>query len=482
MIYKLKKITASLLFVALIFSCNKYTPVSKQPNTPIKIACVGNSITYGYGIDNPKKNSFPAQLQTLLGEDFIVKNFGVSGRTLIKKGDYPYWETDAYKNALQFKADIVYIKLGSNDCKQQNRIYLDEFEENYNELIDHFIEQNHKVRIVLLLPIPSFVKDSTSIWNPVIKKQIIPKVQNIAYQNNLEILDLYQLFINQPDLLPDQIHPTVVGARIIANRLFDNVHFNTTISTVIADKSIEIGKKSNFYGYESIQFKFLNLNCNLAKPKKIASGKPWVLRAQYWGLQPQTDIALLERGFHIAYCDVRQFYGSKEAVKNWDAFYKLMIKNGFSEKVILEATNMGGLLAYNWSAKNATKISCIYANSPLLDIKSWLNNLGGNNNSEDKTLFRKYHKLNSEESVTLFSDDPIHKIKTIAQGGYPIVHVLAVTDTLASNKKNTQIFEKKIRKAGGNITVIYKNGENSNHNLKNATPMVNFILKNRKHN
>ena len=164
---------------------------------PIKIACVGNSITFGSGIANREKNAFPRQLQAMLGMQYDVRNFGVSGRTLLKKGDYPYWETETYNSALRFKPDIVYIKLGTNDSKLQNRIYLNEFEANYMELITNFKKQNGNVRIVILLPVPSFLNDSASIWNPVIKNRIIPILQKIAYKMDVELLDLYQLFIDK---------------------------------------------------------------------------------------------------------------------------------------------------------------------------------------------------------------------------------------------------------------------------------------------
>ena len=88
---------------------------------PIKIACVGNSITFGSGIANREKNAYPQQLQAMLGMKYEVRNFGVSSRTLLKKGDHPYWETEAYNTALLFKPDIVYIKLGTNDSKLQKQ-------------------------------------------------------------------------------------------------------------------------------------------------------------------------------------------------------------------------------------------------------------------------------------------------------------------------------------------------------------------------
>jgi len=61
---------------------------------PIKIACVGDSITQGAGAKSGQ--SYPAQLQALLGDGYKVGNFGVSGRTLLKKGDFPYWKEKKY--------------------------------------------------------------------------------------------------------------------------------------------------------------------------------------------------------------------------------------------------------------------------------------------------------------------------------------------------------------------------------------------------
>src|SRR5690606_25963367 len=82
---------------------------------PIKIACVGNSITYGSGIVDREHNAYPAQLRAMLGEGYEVRNFGVGGATLLNKGDKPYRKTEAYADALRFKPDIVFIKLGTND-------------------------------------------------------------------------------------------------------------------------------------------------------------------------------------------------------------------------------------------------------------------------------------------------------------------------------------------------------------------------------
>src|ERR1041384_7347597 len=110
-------ITFLVLFVALAVSAQDVT----------RVACVGDSITFGSGVVGRESNSYPAVLQHFLGNKFEVRNFGVSGATLLKKGDKPYWKEHAFTNATAFKPNIVVIKLGTNDSKPQNRKNIVEF-------------------------------------------------------------------------------------------------------------------------------------------------------------------------------------------------------------------------------------------------------------------------------------------------------------------------------------------------------------------
>ena len=57
---------------------------------PLKVACVGDSITFGAGIKERETQCYPVQLGQLLGDEFEVRNFGVNGATLLKQGDLPY--------------------------------------------------------------------------------------------------------------------------------------------------------------------------------------------------------------------------------------------------------------------------------------------------------------------------------------------------------------------------------------------------------
>ena len=185
----------------------------------IRVACIGNSITDGHGIDMRTAYGYPALLQKKLGEDYWVKNFGVSSRTLLNKGDFPYMKETAWKDALDFKPDVVIIKLGTNDSKPQNWQYGSEFRQD----LEQMIKALGKTRIILCTPVPAF-KPSWDINESVIANEIIPIQQEVAKKYGLQVVDLHTLFAGAEDLLLDDgIHPNGKGAERMAEILSEQI-------------------------------------------------------------------------------------------------------------------------------------------------------------------------------------------------------------------------------------------------------------------
>ena len=185
----------------------------------IRVACIGNSITDGHGIDMRTAYGYPALLQKKLGEDYWVKNFGVSSRTLLNKGDFPYMKETAWKDALAFKPDVVIIKLGTNDSKPQNWQYGSEFRQD----LEQMIKALGKTRIILCTPVPAF-KPSWDINESVIANEIIPIQQEVAKKYGLQVVDLHTLFAGAEDLLLDDgIHPNGKGAERMAEILSEQI-------------------------------------------------------------------------------------------------------------------------------------------------------------------------------------------------------------------------------------------------------------------
>jgi acyl-CoA thioesterase I len=182
---------------------------------PVKVACVGDSITEGSGVDNPTVNAYPVVLGRLLGTNYQTRNFGVSGRTLLRKGDFPYWKETAFRNATNYAPDIVTIKLGTNDSKPYNWKYKDQFAGDLRDMIDVFASLPSHPRIVLCLPVPAYYVNY-DISPEVIKDEIIPIIKQVAREKGALTVDLYTALSGRPDLFPDGIHPSAAGAAIIA--------------------------------------------------------------------------------------------------------------------------------------------------------------------------------------------------------------------------------------------------------------------------
>ena len=182
---------------------------------PIKIACVGNSITQGPGRDNP--DSYPLQMQALLGDAYEVVNFGVSGRTLLRKGDYPYWNEPQFQQVKDFAPDILVIMLGTNDSKPQNWQYASEFRQDYLDMIAEFkktMPVDGKVYVVMPVPV---TKDNFNIRAEVMNNEQRMMIMDIARDSGSELIDLYTPLMNKGELLPDGVHPNTEGLGIMAS-------------------------------------------------------------------------------------------------------------------------------------------------------------------------------------------------------------------------------------------------------------------------
>lgn len=675
----------------------------------IKVACVGNSITFGAGLPNREKNSYPAQLQVHLGSDYQVVNFGVSGRTALSKGDYPYMACEAYRNSLAFAPDIVFIKLGTNDSKAHNMKHVRDFKRDYRTLVRSYKALASKPRIILLLPIKSFLDDPASINDDRCRNTLTPIILQIAEEEGLEYIDLHGALgeTYNPVLLPDRIHPSPLGDAIIAEKLYhylkpesaeenpcahpvcgaeyragagwkegaewhavneeitrclhqpvdllwlgnsitqglggnrslvtyrpgkavadsifagwkwetagiagdrtqhllwrlqhggyakaqprhvviaigvnniltgkynagqiaegiiavtreaerqfpdarillhgllptgyqptaharrvcDSIHDilarqswdkatyrNPSATFVHADGSlkaelyagdgIHLSEKGyvawcrlvkeaflgpivanfpakavgafNFHGFQGTSFSDNGARFLIVAPRKAREGNPWVWRARFWGHEPQTDIELLKAGYHVAYCDVSDLFGAPQAVARWERFYHLATEAGLHAKPALEGMSRGGLIIYNWAAAHPDKVACIYADAPVMDLKSWpMGYKGRGTRSEtDVPNMLKAYGFSSEKEAGKYKHNPIDHARTMAEHNIPMLHVVGDADTVVPYANNTAVFEKRLKKYGKTLQVIHKPGIGHHpHSLKDPAPIVSFIRK-----
>ena len=237
------------------------------------------------------------------------------------------------------------------------------------------------------------------------------------------------------------------------------------------------GRKGSFHGFAQFEFQVQDARCRVVTPKNAAPGKPWIWRARFWGHQPQLDIALLKRGWHVAYCEVGNLFGNPKAVARWDQFYRhLTTQHNFNKRPVLEGMSRGGLIIYNWAKANPTKVLCIYGDAPVCDIKSWPGGKGkGKGHARTWRACLAAYKLNEKQAVT-FRGNPIDGLEPLAKAGVPLIHVVGDADKVVPVAENTAIIEERYKKLGGHIKVIHKPGVGHHpHSLKDPAPLLEFI-------
>lgn len=211
--------------ILLLFVCLFVCLLGVSAQQRIKVACVGNSITYGTGLSDRVTQSYPVKLQKLLGERYEVENFGKPGATLLNQGHRPYTRQEEYRKALDFAGDIVVIHLGINDTDPRNwPNYRDFFVKDYLKLIDTFRDANPAVRIIIARMTPIADRHTrflsgTRDWHA----EIQTAIETVARYAGVQLIDFHAPLYSYPYLLPDAVHPAAEGAAIIARTVYSAI-------------------------------------------------------------------------------------------------------------------------------------------------------------------------------------------------------------------------------------------------------------------
>jgi acetyl esterase/lipase len=243
-----------ILFAIALLSAS----LPKLINADTRIACVGDSITAGSGLNDPRHESWPAQLAQLLGEQYSVKNYGVSGATLLKSGNKPYWQTNSFSAANAFQPNIVIIALGTNDSKSLNwKSHYKNFAKDASALTTHFKSLPSTPAIYICLPPPVFSKAYGINENNA--KEIRRLLTQLANQQEFTIIDPVSKMRDKPELFRDGIHPLKSGAKVIAETVAEALKLpleqslspkteNAQITTTKAEQIVDVWPKNKMPG------------------------------------------------------------------------------------------------------------------------------------------------------------------------------------------------------------------------------------------
>lgn len=435
----------SIVVIAILIMCGVLSTLPLLGQSKLKITCLGNAFTTGEGMIDSLQNRYPAQLQAMLGLDYAI-----SVRSYAHKGLINALEDIAHQ-----QMDVLFLELNPSIASSMS-------EEIGKKLIN--LEKKN-IRVVL---IPSFTRES----------QDIAALYPLAQRTNFEIIDLRGILLGRSEHFINDRYLSSIGATIVTRRLYEVLvmPMNRPVN-LFKGLGVEAAEES-FYGYESASLKVRGREAKVVRPKQVAKGLPWLWRARFWGHEPQVDIALLERGYHLVYCDVSELFGNEEAIAIWNDFYKLLTKAGLNKKSLMEGMSRGGIYCYNWLLAYPDRVTAVYTDAPVLALKSWPGGLGtGPGSKGDWELFKTAYRL-SESEARSFNRSPLDRAEEVAALKIPLLHVVGDADEVVPIDENTMPFAQRIWNARGSLEVIHKPGVGHHpHSLEDPTAIVDFLLR-----
>lgn len=239
-------------------------------------------------------------------------------------------------------------------------------------------------------------------------------------------------------------------------------------------------KSSVWNDHERLDFVHDGRAALLVRPKSPAPGNPWIWRTEFFGHQPQADIALLKKGFHVAYLHMQNLYGAPVALDAMDRFHAHLTRvHGLSNKVVLEGFSRGGLYAFNWGARRPELTAGIYVDAPVCDFKSWPGGKGkGPGSAGDWQRLLKAYGFKNENEALEWKLNPVDHVEPLATAKVPVFAVIGAADEVVPVDENIDLLEKRLNELGGTIEVIRKpGGKHHPHSLPDPAPIVDFVLK-----
>jgi pimeloyl-ACP methyl ester carboxylesterase len=240
------------------------------------------------------------------------------------------------------------------------------------------------------------------------------------------------------------------------------------------------GRQSSYYGYDRRDFVVDGCDCLVVSPHEEAPGRPWIWRAEFFDHRPDTDLALLARGFHLVYMNVGNTFGCPTAMDHFDVMYEGLTREyGFHPQAVMEGYSRGGLYCYNWARRDPGRVACICGDAPVCDFKSWPAGRGvGRGNPPEWAKLLQDYGFASEAEALAYPGNPVDNLEPLARVGVALVHVFGDADEDVPWEENTGVVHERYTALGGEMALIRKPGvAHHPHSLDDPTPVVEFILR-----
>lgn len=257
----------------------------------------------------------------------------------------------------------------------------------------------------------------------------------------------------------------------------------TLIIFLAHTSALKAQQPAKWKGFDQVNIQIAGHEAYYVKPAKPLAGNPWVWRASFPDWHTDMDSILLAKGFYVTYINVDDQYGSPAAMQAWDKLYDYLIDSvKLAPKAALEAVSRGGLYSLGWAKRNPDKVSCIYAETPVYDIKSWPGGKGKGRG--DTAAWRQFKQVFnfSEEQALNYRDNPIDHLEGLASFKVPVLNVIGPNDQLAPNAENTFLFAQRYAVLGGPVS-IYPVTEGPQElfgrhiPIKHAPELADFIIR-----
>lgn len=251
-----------------------------------------------------------------------------------------------------------------------------------------------------------------------------------------------------------------------------------------ADLDFPGATTDSWHGHERRSFRFEGADAWVVVPEKPLPGAPWSWCLMFPDAFTERCAApaLVARGFHHAFLDVGNSFGSPAAVAKLARFHDELVRRGLAPRPALIGISRGSLYAHRFAAEHPEKVAVIYGDAGVCDFRSWpggtMAGRQGKGSAADWTELKRLYGFADDAEALAWQGNPVDTLDTLAKAGIALIHVVGDADDVVPPAENALVVEARYRPLGGTIEVIHKPGVGHHpHGLDDPAPLVDFILR-----